>query len=521
MMTHFPYPYEDELLYSVISRYGIRSGNTSHKAILADVFGSENFTACMELQPGIRRIVQNLPLGSTITEEQLLFRNTMFLFYTAFRDEEQAQFIRNEMLGDHGRDIHNAIGLMSSTVKPHSYFQYCPLCNETDLKTLGELYWRRLFQIPGVKICVKHGVWLNQSMVPIRGTTKYAFTAPTLTNCPDDKVQKVTEKALLNHYGYIINNIEKLLNTKYPHRPQEWFYLVYKHHLMKKGYATERGRVDQKRLKKDFVDFYGEELLNILQSSVKGESNWLRLIFQKHRKGFHPIRHLLVIHFLGLTLEDVFYAQEYPLNNDHEIKANRPKRKIMKKTMTKEYKEQARNERREAWLQMRKQYPNLSRLQLRKLNPKVYAWLYLYDREFLMENMPEKMTSKAKTLRHDWEKRDKETLEQVRIAVQQMMDEEGKPKRITKKRIQELIGKQCLMSKHLKKMPLTKEYLDQVIEDSEKFKKRRIEWAIHELKREKEPITLNRIKAKSGVSKVEQVLNDNREFKNYFYRIDL
>lgn len=507
MMTHFPYPYEDELLYSVISRYGIRSGNTSHKAILADVFGSENFTACMELQPGIRRIVQNLPLGSTITEEQLLFRNTMFLFYTAFRDKEQAQSIRNEMLGDHGRDIHNAIGLMSSTVKPHSYFQYCPLCNEADLKTLGEMYWRRLFQIPGVKICVKHGVWLNQSMVPIRGTTKYVFTAPTFTNCPDVKVQKVTEKALLNHYGYIINNIEKLLNTKYPHRPQEWFYLVYKHHLMKKGYATERGRVDQKRLKQDFVDFYGEELLNILQSSVYGESNWLKLIFQKHRKGFHPIRHLLVIHFLGLTLEEVFYAQESQLNFDHESEAKKPKRKIMKKTMTKEYKEQARNERREAWLQMRKQYPHLSRLQLRKLNPKVYAWLYLYDREFLMDNMPEKLPSKAGTPRYDWEERDKEILKQVINAVQKLMNEEGKPKRITIKRIQEIIGKQCLMPKHLKKMPLTKQYLEQVVEDPEKFRERRIQWAIQELRKDGEPLSLNKIKQKAGVSGVEKFLN--------------
>jgi hypothetical protein len=174
----------------------------------------------------------------------------------------------------------------------------------------------------------------------------------------------------------------------------------------------------------------------------------------------------------------------------------------MKKTMTKEYKEQSRSERRKTWLQMRKQYPNLSRLQLRKLNPKVYAWLYLYDWEFLMENMPEKLPSKAGLARYDWMERDKEVLEQVKIAVQQLLNEEGKPRRITKKRIQEIIEKQCLMPKHLKKMPLTKRYLEQVVEDAERFRKRRIQWAIEEIKKDGGTLTLNKIMQKAGISKL-------------------
>ncbi|WP_027093533.1 TnsD family Tn7-like transposition protein, partial [Cohnella thermotolerans] len=404
-MINFPSPYEDEILYSLLARYGIRSGNTSHRAVLHDVFGSDDFTACLELQPGIGRMISNLPVRSTITAEQLIYRNTLYLFYTAFRNAEQAQSIFNEMLGEHGRDIHNAIGLMSSSVKPHDYFQYCPLCNQDDLKKHGELYWRRIHQIPGVSICVKHGIWLSKSQVPIRGTTKYVFTAPTQKNCLGNIVHEVTDKNLLGQYSCIVNDIERLLNNNYPKRRMDWFYLCYKKQLLQKGYASEKGRVDHKRLQKDFIEFYDMELLDILQSSVIGESNWLKLIFQKHRKGFHPVRHLLAMHFLGLSLDDVFHAEESQLIIERETKGNRPKRKIMKKTMTKEYKDKARNERRDAWLQMRNQYPNLGRLELRKLNPKVYAWLYLYDREFLMNNMPEMLPKKAGSLRYDWEAR--------------------------------------------------------------------------------------------------------------------
>ncbi len=508
MMINFPTPYDDEILYSLIARVGFRSGNTSHRAVLDDVFGSDNFTACLELQPGVSRIISNLPVGSTITGEQLIYQNTMYLFYTAFRNAEQAQSIFNEMLGEHGRDIHNAIGLMSSSVRPYDYFQYCNLCNNQDLRIHGELYWRRLHQIPGVRICVKHGVWLCKSHVPIRGATKYVFTAPTQDNCPDNEVREVTDIKLLEQYGCIVNDIERLLNHKFPNHQMDRLYCCYKNRLIRKGYVSEKRRVDHKRLQRDFIDFYGEELLNLLQSAVNGEYNWLKLIVQKHRKGFHPIRHLLIMHFLGLSLDDVFYAVESQLIVEPGTKTNRPKRRIMKKTMTEEYREQARNERREAWLQMRNQYPNLGRLELRKLNSKVYSWLYLYDREFLMSNMPEMLPPKAGSLRYDWEARDQEILQQVTEIVQQLMNEEGRPKRITLKRIQEIMGKQCLMSKHLKKMPLTKEFLEKVVEDSGTFRKRRIQWAIEELKRNSEPLLLNRIKMKAGVNKVEELLID-------------
>jgi hypothetical protein len=92
-----------------------------------------------------------------------------------------------------------------------------------------------------------------------------------------------------------------------------------------------------------------------------------------------------------------------------------------------------------------------------------------------------------------------------------LINEEGKPKRITLKRIQEIMGRQCLMPKHLMKMPMTKEYLEQVVDDSESFTKRRIKWAIQELKKDGEPLFLNRIKSKAGVSKVEKFLLEHPE----------
>lgn len=171
----------------------------------------------------------------------------------------------------------------------------------------------------------------------------------------------------------------------------------------------------------------------------------------------------------------------------------------MKKTMTKEYKEQVKSVRRTIWLKLRKENPNLGINDLRKLDSKNYAWLYLYDREFLFENAPKKVKNKGGQFRVDWRERDRMTLEKTRHAVEQLLNNEKRPNRISIKKLQEVIGEQCLMKKYLDKMPKTKQFIEQVVETPEKFGERRIQWAINELEKEGEPLQWWRIIRKAGI----------------------
>lgn len=54
--------------------------------------------------------------------------------------------------------------------------------------------------------------------------------------------------------------------------------------------------------------FYGQDTLRLLQSEVdyEEESCWLKNIVRKHRKTFHPIRHILMMIFLAGSLERYF-----------------------------------------------------------------------------------------------------------------------------------------------------------------------------------------------------------------------
>lgn len=495
MMVSFD-RYEDELLYSCLARNRLRSGTISHKAYIKDIFGAGGFSACVDLQPGIGRLISNLPVGSTVTKEQIIFQNTMYLFHTAFRNAVQSQAIYNEMAIDNGRDIHNSIGLMSSSIRPNSHFMFCPLCAREDIERCGEFYFRRIHQISGIMVCGKHGIWLNQSQVLLYPSNSYVFEAASPINCDLRTIIKVDDSKILKRYRSLTNCIESLLNEKYPNRELDWFYRCYRNAIRLRGYTSIKGRVDQRQIQSDFLNFYGEPFLLSVQSPFEAESNWLRLFFQHHRRYFHPLRHILVICFLGLSLEEVFYNEQ---SEEVVYHPNKPKRKIMKKTMTEEYKSRAMKERHEEWMRMKTENPQLGMNDLRKLSPKTYAWLYLYDRQFLFEHAPQKIGSKGGQIRVDWGKRDQNTHEKVQGAYEILKNESGRPNRITSSRIQEIIGEKCLQKKYLDKMPATRKYVESIVETPEQFGERRIQWAINEMQKDGEPLLWWRVIRRAGI----------------------
>ncbi|WP_027724525.1 TnsD family Tn7-like transposition protein [Tuberibacillus calidus] len=311
MLVFFPTPYPDELLYSVCARYRKRTGDPSPKNLLQDLFGKNNVLASVDLPSHIGALVARLPVGSKITADRLVMEHTMYPFYSAFLPPQQAEAVFLAMVGGSGNSVYTRAGVMASSIRSATHFRYCPICFQEDLARHGELYWHRMHQIPGWDVCVKHGTWLNDSKVALRQTNKHVFAEPTEENCPLNQVAYITDSELLSHYRSIGNGIEALLTQRFPHRPLDWFQRHFEAKLRQKHYASFiSGKVDQTRLRQDFVRYYGEEFLERLQSSLRGESNWLASMVRKHRRSFHPLRHLLLINFLGISLEEMFYQDE-------------------------------------------------------------------------------------------------------------------------------------------------------------------------------------------------------------------
>lgn len=306
MLSSFPEPYPDELLNSVLARYHIRHGNIGAKVTLRDVFDNAGLTPAHDLPCSINRLVSNLPLYNRHTAEDLINNNTMFPYYTAFLPEERASHIKASMLSDFGGDILTRGGIVASRIKVPQFLRFCPLCNQEDLKEYGENYWHRLFQLPGIQLCSKHGVLLENSTVLTHN--KHDLIAANIANCRENT--SVTRKELTNrefkqYYDFTKEVIWLLENYQKVHVIKD-IRDRYLNLLMERGLATLAGRVSQKEFAKSFIDYYGHEYLQRLQSDLEidQEDTWLTCIVRKHRKTFHPVSHVLMIKFLSSSLEE-------------------------------------------------------------------------------------------------------------------------------------------------------------------------------------------------------------------------
>jgi plasmid maintenance system antidote protein VapI len=310
-MLFFPTPYPDEILFSLCSRYYVRSGNISYKGTLDDLFSNRSLTASISLPSGISSLIKNMPPYSKMNEEQLIHQHTLYLFNTDFLPNEQAKRIYQEMCSDDGKGIYVRSGLNASGVPQNEFLRFCKECMQEDREKFGELYWHRSHQLSGIHCCLKHFTPLYDSNIKVVGSNKHRFAIPTLENCPAKKnvLDGVAEKTILEyikHCKKLMKNIFHLMNQPFEHQPLNWFDQKYRNKLADLDLAYYTGRVKQKDWRDYFLTIYSEEVLQLFHSSLKGEQDWLSLIVQKNRKSFHPIRHLLAMSALEMTIEEVF-----------------------------------------------------------------------------------------------------------------------------------------------------------------------------------------------------------------------
>lgn len=309
MVSFFPSPYPDELLYSILARYHIRSGNTSFKVTLRELFNVPRNTATADLPCNLDLLVKNLPLFSKHTVEELIQKHTLYPFYAPFLPLERASLVLQSMRSESGSDIHRRAGIMASSVTTPRYFRFCPLCLKEDLQEYGEAYWHRLHQTPGVLVCPVHAIPLSDSIAPIQGFSRHQYCAASVQNCPIDVPTKSYDSSILKKLLLLAKDICWLINSDLPHREPSWFRNQYKALLIERGLAsTVTHKTYQKNLADSFLYFYGCEFLESLDSGVSYDEphSWLFQLLCKRVDSSHPVRHLLMIRFLATSIKEFF-----------------------------------------------------------------------------------------------------------------------------------------------------------------------------------------------------------------------
>jgi len=337
MVAFFPTPFKEkdhELFYSVLARYHSASGNISPKATIMDLYGTTTVTAVIDLPAHFDALIEHLPLCHPYTVDGLIKAHTLYPFYSAFLPFKRANLVIESMRGELGHSVHGRLGIMASSISTDKTLKFCRECFEVDRTRWGEPYWHRVHQVPGVYICPIHRIPLCRSrLLPMnrhefvsaaredyhqemQGTNgdKEGVFIQNVPSAWDDAVSKITvllgDEELSTKYVTIVDNVDKLLNSSYPNRPMEWFANHYVARLKEIGLANVHGHVRQVEFRRAFLNYYAEPFLEVMQSSVSDrDDNWLNSIVRKHRKTFHPIRHLLLKQFLGISLDDLFVTE--------------------------------------------------------------------------------------------------------------------------------------------------------------------------------------------------------------------
>ncbi|MGP3610640.1 TnsD family Tn7-like transposition protein [Anoxybacillus sp. PDR2] len=308
MLSYFPTLYNDELLYSWFARYHIHSSNISPKQTMKDLYGKTNIVAVPDLPTNLNVVYEKLRHFQVPDVAQWIKKHTLFRYYTTFATSEIKHKVYRAMeSGEHSGAIHMMTGIMANAIKEWTYFRFCPRCFQEDIETIGESYWRVSHQLPGVYICLKHNQYLCDSSVPFRGKNKHEFIAASPSNCMRLGIKTAFSERTERFFRILAEQSVKLIQGD-SHFTWEGIQSSYRYLLQRHGYATINGKVNQQLLAEQFTLFYGEQFLETMQSSVDilSESCWLKSITRKHRKSFHPIRHLLLIYFLGEEI-DTFY----------------------------------------------------------------------------------------------------------------------------------------------------------------------------------------------------------------------
>ena len=540
-MNFFPVPYPDEILYSTLARYCMRSGNVKDIYNFEDLFGTKNSLAVMELPTQLGALIDNMPLNTKYSVEYFIYKHTLFPFYAAFLPEERAYEVLQSMRSSKNSLPYNKVGLLYISL--NKYFRFCPKCFKEDIELYGEPYWHRLHQITGVYVCSKHQTPLHNCTDLIRGGNRRKYTAASHKNCIL-KNEISYSHSLIEKMFWMTTDVDLLLNNQFGFKNTEWFRSQFRFKLIEKGYAKMNNFVHQKKLRQDFVKFYGQDYLNLVQSPItENTGGWLLDLVERNSRVTFAARYLLLARFLDINVKDLF-TKSLGISDDHSnyindyqklwdkrlkelnmsglsireisdiLKSSRntirksldrleiePNYKYstggkyhnIKYTDTEDFKIKREINRKE-WVDLHTKNKSKSSNQIRKNNYALYNWLRKYDREWFDKNY---RRTKRVTNSIDWNIRDAELLPKVVKVVKEM--EVDKPERITWLTIGSKLGINGWFYKGKEKLPLTKAYVEPKIESLNEYRIRKIKWGIKELEKQGRNITLWNLSEISGV----------------------
>ena len=450
MISLFPSFYPDELLYSLLARYYVKTGYMALSYMIEELY-VHKYTV-----PDIEFINEMKPeivsrLTEEISMESLVEKHTMFPAYVRFLPLERRTKALRDLLQMNG-NFNNQLALPKNQRGEKNVLRYCPLCAKEDREKYGETYWHRVHQINGMTVCPFHNCYLEKtSIVMKRDTAPGLFSAEVeipmsggVKRCNNERetelAKYIAEVFFLSVDMEATGTIGKYLHQK----------------LNKDKYLSASGaRTEIEKIYQDYCAYYGELAL--------ASKERLQKTFNGYRWNNYEVCQLAM--FEGVSVDELVHIP------------------------TNDYKE-------DLYTRIAKEYGVEIQL-VRTIGEAI-------ERE---NSKLGKVSSKSGVRELAWKKMDEELLPEVTAIVERIYGQGNeRPRRVSVAAVCRELG---IPDKRMGKLPRCKAVILAKQETQEMYWKREIEWACKTIEREGKHVTWRRIRDLTNMKR-----NDYLKVKN-------
>ena len=470
MISNFPMPYPDELIYSVIARYAVHNGILSPKYLTEELFNNRNLTPTYDLPSHLDRLASYLP--DQYDALILISQHTLLPIYQLFQTKTMMSYAVQALRNEQYQSLHIKLGKNASRIKSVSFFRFCPGCWKDQMEQYGEVYWKRSWQITGYEYCTKHKQPLFMSSIPCNGIDRKFYFAHL--NALKDSSQLAFNPQDSRHHIELAELIEELLahstSTSIPDFStiSDAYFLILKDSELLSG----RKNINYEKVRQLVIEYWGESFLAYYQlADLDSENCWLKNILRKHRKAFSYLEHCIVLKSLVPEQKPIETYKQYVslasiektnLDQQHEAPPVWVNNKI----------DMILSEDQKQWTKL---IQKNSVKQARQCDPALYAQLYRNHKNWLL------LTNKSAVVlpsaipkpRVDWKKRDQQLIKQLIKIRDQLLEDLDSPQ-WTKKFFIKQLGSVSMIEKNWRFLPLTTAFLERYAESVDCYQIRRL-----------------------------------------------
>jgi hypothetical protein len=502
----FPMPEEGETVFSLFTRCKATTGFLSD-VIVQELTGQRLTSRLRSPLPAyLPTMAGKLNKKHPCSDPLNVVRNYSIFPYLSYflTASKRADFEAKVASTDWTQPIGLSMGLSKYPVSIMTPPRYCSSCIEEGIKEYGFPYFRREHQLPGVYFCWKHTKVLYHGC---KRCGEYPLRSASLTlagecNCDSGieplraiSIEGPPPQSLL----WLAEQSARLLTSSGTRFSDPASALGQK--IVAEA-SNRQGTVDYYSVANKIVNFFGEGVLWLLNVNVISDDEpapWIRRFFYGDRGNRPTILYLLLVGAYFNSVSDF----ELNASEGEGAKQSSSRRVVNEQGLLQKH--------REILQKMIEEYSGLSRGDFQKKAPGSYDFLIRHDKEFFQSKiLRAKATDAPRRVRVDWDALDTTKASDLKFYFENEFNKNEKPIFITKTsalRFCDIFAKYMTDSSHF---PQVSEILSTNLEDRDRFHKRRLHWAITEMKRTGTPISANRLRRVADLEL--KVLHDNRVF---------